>query len=322
MDCNRVTELLPWYLNASLDDEERSGIAEHLEQCEGCRHELEETRQAVEMFATHIPVNSLTAYVAGEGELGLPRDLVEQHLGSCPDCAAEVDLLRESRAATEDAPEVTEVPVAPPAATWRWAALAASIVALVAAAGWYTTWRAFHSSEPPQIATPTPEPTPPVTDPRIEELEAQIRSLEEQALQLTERGQVLEGELQTARNRQHELQRRIVSPRANVAIVDLFPDDLVLRGGSPDESVELEQEVGSAVLILNSQLGGEEPINRYRVKASTGKVHFSGEDLARNPTGDFTLSLPLTELARGDYVIELLSVDDDHPRESFPLRIR
>jgi hypothetical protein len=59
-------ELLPWYVNDTLTDEERSGLEEHLKRCEQCRREVEYLK------ALRSQVKA-TSDLAPYGELGLKR---------------------------------------------------------------------------------------------------------------------------------------------------------------------------------------------------------------------------------------------------------
>lgn len=59
-------ELLPWYVNDTLTDEERSGLEEHLKGCERCRREVE----YLKVLRSQVKATSdVTSY----GELGLKR---------------------------------------------------------------------------------------------------------------------------------------------------------------------------------------------------------------------------------------------------------
>jgi anti-sigma factor RsiW len=59
-------ELLPWYVNDTLTDEERSGLEEHLKGCEQCRKEVEYLK------ALRSQVKA-TSDLSPYGELGLKR---------------------------------------------------------------------------------------------------------------------------------------------------------------------------------------------------------------------------------------------------------
>jgi len=143
MDCEQAIERLPWLLNRTLTPEERREVEAHLGDCEPCRTALADTRAAWEIFAQHIPTADLVAYAADTAEpTGIGRETLERHLASCPECAAELEMARSSRALAEnDAVSILSAPpAARPAGTglrlWRSSALAASLVGLVAIGGW------------------------------------------------------------------------------------------------------------------------------------------------------------------------------------------
>lgn len=89
MNCETAIELLPWYLNGTLDESERREVREHLAGCEACRQALEDTRLAWTIHDQHIPSEALVALAWGESPEGYDPDLLERHLRSCPECAAE-----------------------------------------------------------------------------------------------------------------------------------------------------------------------------------------------------------------------------------------
>jgi anti-sigma factor RsiW len=49
-----LRELLPWYANNTLPEEERAKVEAHLTQCERCQQELRELRQIKEMIALSV----------------------------------------------------------------------------------------------------------------------------------------------------------------------------------------------------------------------------------------------------------------------------
>lgn len=49
-----LRELLPWYANSTLKEEERVKIEAHLAQCELCQHELEEIRKIKELVVLSV----------------------------------------------------------------------------------------------------------------------------------------------------------------------------------------------------------------------------------------------------------------------------
>lgn len=167
MNCKNTSEVLPWLVNGSLADAERRAVEVHLRECESCRRELEETLAAGAIYAAHPEARALVAYAAGDA--GESAELLERHLAGCPECAAELTLIRESRKRIEgkggtDAEAAGDTDVggresargedgegaqvlAGPwrqAAPWRRLAMAAGLAGIVAAAGW--TWTGLDRS--------------------------------------------------------------------------------------------------------------------------------------------------------------------------------
>src|ERR1700704_4114704 len=102
MTCDQTIELLPWYLNGSLESGELADVRQHLETCESCRAALAETGQAWSLFAQHIPAPDMVALAWGERPSGIDPAAAEEHLASCAECAAELELARMSRRLEEE----------------------------------------------------------------------------------------------------------------------------------------------------------------------------------------------------------------------------
>jgi anti-sigma factor RsiW len=170
MTCEQAIEILPWYLNGTLEAKEKEEVRHHLATCETCRRALAETREAWRTFDQHLPSEALVALAWGEAPAGIDPALAERHLAACPQCAAELELARTSRHLEEDN-RIALFPAKPAAApsreirrdgedgetrTWRHAALAASLAAMVSFGGWiYTAVQGDPSGEPAQVAQAT-----------------------------------------------------------------------------------------------------------------------------------------------------------------------
>jgi len=143
MDCDQAIERLPWLLNGSLAPAERRELEAHLAECERCRAALADTRTAGEIFAQHIPSADLVAFAADE-PTAISSATLERHLESCPQCAAELEMARASRALVENE-DVATMPMRAPHGDrgrlrlWQGSALAASLVGLVAIGGWLSS---------------------------------------------------------------------------------------------------------------------------------------------------------------------------------------
>lgn len=146
MDHTAVIERLPWLVNGTLDIDEEQRVREHLEACESCRTELQATREGFDVFDAHLPTEVLLSHAWGE-DTGWPRETVERHLASCPRCAEELEMVEEGRERLNapspfDPPR--DLPFPPPRAltgnTWRYAALAATVLLVLGLGGWWNTW--------------------------------------------------------------------------------------------------------------------------------------------------------------------------------------
>jgi len=153
MNCQEAIERLPWWLNGSLESVERREIEEHLAGCAPCREALAETRLAWEIYAQHVPSEALVAYAFDERPEGIDPALVERHLAECPQCAAELEMVRSSRLLGEH-DEIAVMPQrgAPgrrsrPERGWQAATLAAGLTGLIAIGGWVANVRQVRDLE-------------------------------------------------------------------------------------------------------------------------------------------------------------------------------
>lgn len=154
MDCEQAIERLPWLLNATLPPEERRAVEAHVAECERCAQAFADTRAAWKVFAQHLPTADLVAYAADE-PTGVARETLERHLAGCPQCAAELEMARASRALAEHGEvAVLSRPAAATAGStrpgpriWRSSALAASLIGLVAIGGWIHSTGEIHALE-------------------------------------------------------------------------------------------------------------------------------------------------------------------------------
>jgi predicted anti-sigma-YlaC factor YlaD len=152
MNCQEAIERLPWWLNGSLEPEERREVEAHLSGCASCREALAETRLASEVFAQHIPAAALVAYAADETPTGIDPGLFDLHLADCAQCAAELEMARASRLLSEHDDVPLLLPSQPrqprqssparqtrPERGWRTAAMAAGLTAVIALGGLWTS---------------------------------------------------------------------------------------------------------------------------------------------------------------------------------------
>jgi hypothetical protein len=324
MNCERADELLPWYLNGTLDEEERRDVREHLADCEGCRRALEDTRLAGTIFDQHIPAAGLVALAWGEEPDG--SGVLERHLQSCPECAADLELARMSRRLEEDG-RIALFPGAasPPASliarrpsVWRAAALAAGLAGVAAAGGWI--WSAGQARDlerrladvhpVPVAAAPAPAPAAPPDDSaareRLAEMSAQVDSLRRQTDEMRE--QLV------------QIAQAGPAPQVNVWVDDLRATGDVVRGG-PAEVKELPAGA-AAVAMLQPTHDETHKDHRIEVVDAAGKVVWSAEGLRRSSADDFPVLLPALE--PGAYTIRLFSEEAGKrvALESYAIRVR
>ena len=159
LSCQRVVELLPLLLSGSLEERERRSVRDHLAACERCRGELEETAEAWQLFAQHIPSLALAEYGLGLPASDLDAERIERHLALCPSCRRELEWVRSSEVADFETARKAKTAAAPrrrAAGTearlvrWRRLAVAAGLAAMVASGGliWSLVGRGFVAPDP------------------------------------------------------------------------------------------------------------------------------------------------------------------------------
>jgi uncharacterized protein YoxC len=326
MNCEKATELLPWYLNGTLDESERREVREHLAGCEACRKALEDTRLAWTIYDQHIPSEALVALAWGESPEGYDDpDLLERHLRSCPECAAELELVRTSRRLEEDddvalfarpAPRLSPGVAAPVRAPWRSAALAAGLAGLVAASGWIWTAGQARDLER-RLAEVRPVPTAVAPAPAVPPEDTAAR----------ERLAEMSAEVETLRRQTDEMRDQLTKiadagtgPQVNVWVDDLRPTGDVVRGGSGAVK-ELPAGV-PAVAMLQPTHEENHKNHRVEVVDAAGKVVWKAEELHRSVQDDFAVLLPA--LKPGSYTIRLSAMEGPKrvELESYGFRVR
>jgi Putative zinc-finger len=125
--------LLGEYAEGALDRAAVDRLEAHLADCDECREWLAAYRQLrAELACEPCPAADLLAeYAVGAVPLAeVKRSRVERHLEACPDCRADLELVRAAVGAARPAHEQPRVP-----ARHRRLAVAASVILVVAAAG-------------------------------------------------------------------------------------------------------------------------------------------------------------------------------------------
>lgn len=335
MNCETAIELLPWYLNGTLDENERREVREHLAGCPSCRQALEDTRLAWTVYDQHVPSEALVALAWGEAPEGYDPDIagiLERHLRSCPECAAELELVRTSRRLEEDdrialfpgAGSRTAQGVTPARAprVWRAAALAAGLAGMVAASGWI--WSAGQARDlerrlaesRPAPVTAAPAPVAPAVPQdnsadreRLAEMSAEVEGLRRQTEGMRD---------QLTRIAQSGADAQ--APQVNVWVDDMRASGDVVRGG-PGEAKELPAG-SAAVAMLQPTHDETHEDHRIEVVDASGKVAWSAEGLRRSAADDFAVLLPA--LKPGAYTIRISALEGGKrvELESYSVRVK
>lgn len=286
MDCKHAAEILPWYLNGTLEALELAELEEHLAGCAACRAELAETESARLLFGGHPTAEMLVQYAFEAPEA--PRDLIEAHLAGCEACAEELIMVRQSRGemarTAAPRPAAKVVPLTrsvTPSPFWRAAAVAASVIGLLGVGGGLWGWRALDQQETAFARRES------AAEERIAELENEIQGLE--------------------------------LVRLNVPIIDLWPEGDTLRSAD-NGPIRLASDAGSsAIVILNSRLDPGLTLDRLELRDGEGNLVESSADGEVGPTGSITLELSVERLQPGSLRILLFAGGAAEPVESYTL---
>jgi RNA polymerase sigma factor (sigma-70 family) len=285
MDCEAATERLPWLYAGSLEPAEAAEVRRHLEGCERCRAELQQTRQAAAVFDAHLPSAVLVDVAWDRPVTAFADDLVQAHLDGCASCREELALLQESRRLE---PQAEAAPVVRPV-RWHKIALPATLAAgLAAGALW---------------GRGTAPRTPVATDgPRVSALETEVQRL-----------RATVGDLEAR-------VRAAAGPRLNLPIFEILPGSAVVRGtAEPGTVVEIPADAQEIALLLaaDGPAGGPAALV---VRHADGREVWQGEGLRYAPPGGYVVTLPAALLPDGSYV---LTVQPQRVRAStYAVRVR
>jgi predicted anti-sigma-YlaC factor YlaD len=355
MNCDRVQELLPWLLNGTLEAGERREALDHLRGCPGCRAALADTRVAWEIFDWHPQPAELIAYAgAGAGAAasgdaaaaGFDLGAVEEHVAGCPRCAAELELVRTSRMLADPAederiailparPQARRGELAAQAATrddaaarraWRRSALAASVVGLLAASGWFASARqsrdlerrlaaagATAAATAPTAATASTAPTP-STASRSAASPAAAPTSRDAAADLRRRTAEAEAKLAALAGQNQQLQRQVAGLGRTAA--DL--DRRAAAAGAAAASASADRQPAAAAPRIESDawVGDLSPAGQ----AERGAGEPAPEVIPLSSgTATVLLHARLAE-SSGDYEIEIRDAQDR--RVGRPIRVQ
>ena len=93
--CAELAELLPAYLNGTMEAATASRFKLHLSVCPSCRQEEHETRTVWALCEGHLPVELLLDYAFASPMSSKCRAMIESHLVTCDLCSNELDMVRQ-----------------------------------------------------------------------------------------------------------------------------------------------------------------------------------------------------------------------------------
>jgi len=348
MTCDQAIELLPWYLNGTLEPGELAEVRRHLTTCESCRAALAETVQAGTVFAQHIPAPDMVALAWGERPSGIDPAAADEHLTSCAECAAELELVRMSRRLEEEG-NVAVFPAARPQTArsqavpsqayrgWRAAAIAASLVGLVAAGGWFQTARQPRQqpqqavvrpvAPPPGSVAPVPQPQAPAgTGSKAAGSNAagELAMLRQKVKELTD---VADGLQNQVRKGQEQVAHLTAEPALSPYI---SPTDVV-RGkeniGEMADVAVVPARASIALLPLRATHAETGAHAHHEVEIlSAGGSPLKTKPVQRDPNGSYLLALLRGELKPGDYTLQVYGTADGkrdpEPEGTYKIRVQ
>ncbi len=324
MDCDRVTELLPWLLNGAMDDPEQRQVKDHIVTCPRCRQELADIVLAWNIYQSHVPADVLVDYAFQRPVSDPQPEAIERHLATCNECAEQFGMARESyRWSESEEPE--SVPGPEPAATqkvkwwemWRWqyAALAASLAAMIAGGGWLWTWQRARTWQAGSVEEQQ------VARERLAGLEAENQRLRQVETQLRQQGDEVNRQIAQLQKQNEELS----APQLNVLALDVYPIASSERlGKADDKTVRIPADAKIVTLFLNSQSRAGYRSYRLEIVDESGRQVWSNGGLARQAgTNSYTINLRADSLAPGRYTINVYAETGERraPVDSYRIRI-
>ncbi|MGE0128717.1 MAG: zf-HC2 domain-containing protein [Blastocatellales bacterium] len=331
MNCQHVTEILPWLLNGSLEAAEREAARAHLAQCGQCRQELQETAFAFAAHQQHAPEEALVDYAFNRPSPDFDRDLIERHLAECEQCAAELEMLEESHRLmneegkaednvvafkprprpTDGAAEATPAPT--PARFWAYGAIAASVIGVVSLIGWWWNWRQAGNLNEQQVAM----------NRRLAGLEAENQQLRQTGPQAANQLEQANREIANLKTQVEELS----APQINIPVLEVLPQELTERGdGARVNQLQIPRGARTITLILNSQSGSESKSYSLEILDARRNVVWrqqGQQNLTRHSTGDYTINISTELLPPGNYTFNVYGQADGKrvKIESYRIRI-
>jgi hypothetical protein len=331
MDCNRISELLPWLVNGSLPEPETSLVKEHLARCAKCKQSLNDVKFMLAATQTHVPIEILIDYASERALKNYDPILFEKHLAVCDECNEQLKLASESFDSIETAKVISfaeakekrkaavVVPVSATSLFWKYAAIAACLLFMFTLGYLIYSLQAMRNLQSEQIAqTERINTLENETKRKGEEYgknqnesQKEIKSLKnkvaEKEKELAEKERELERKSQTAS--QPTTQSNTQQAQANVVAMDVFPSS-VLRSDSANRNVlAIPRNAQSVTMILNSQ--SSSGASRYAIELvdSSGRVVWRNNNMRRYSSNDFTINIAAQMIRTGNYIINIFSLD-------------
>ena len=292
VDCHDVGELVPWYLNGTLDPSQAQLVREHLASCAACRKEADEARATLAVLSAHLSSADLVEMAWGRPPAEAGADLAGRHLSQCAACSADLDLLRASRR-LEQARESARSPFERVA---HGRALALAATALVAFGGG-ALWQS-------------------------ERWQQRLALFEDGQRRSEERANGLAAELERQRQAAAELEgraARAASPHANLPVLEVFGEGQVQRSaGARGNELRLTRDARWVALLLSPERTRRGAAS-VELRASDGRLVWQGHDLRPGPLGAYALGLPAELLSEGTFTLVLRWPQGRS--ETYPLRV-
>jgi hypothetical protein len=292
VQCPDVVERLPELLNGSLPPDVREEVQSHISACLSCLSEWNETRLGAAVLGGHLPTDAIVA-LAWDRPLGsLDMDLAQQHVSTCPECAIDLALARESRLREE------QTTLRPRRGSRRFVPAALAAGAAVLAFGTGISWEAARSRR-------------------------NLAGAEAERRETAERLSITESALERARDAESQLRAdldRVRSPQLNLPILELLPGSSRARQAGTAESVlTIRSDDVFVALVLSVSL--DRPLTA-ELRNDKGVTVWKGAGLRPSPLGGYTIGIPAALLPEGRFSLALVAIDGHSPVATLPFAVR
>ena len=315
MICDEVVQRLPWFLNGTLAPEEQGEIRGHLAECTACRTALAETRLGYRIFSAHVPSEALVDYAWDRTPEGIDSGLIERHLDDCPECAAELELIRTSRRLAEEPDVALLRPKARPATAtvpprfyraWQATALAAALGGVFAFTAWTNS-----EQQRRQLGLEVASARQDVSEAQkgLANLTDQVGRLREQAASAAPLAATTAAPA-TAPAVPAEAAAGYGTGSVNILILAAE----VTRGGEDEGIPSLSVKSQSAPLIISYDTQGQ-PAAAYRVEIRRGRTSvFSDAARYDENNGGVLFQVNPAKLGKGEYTLVLSAAENGKTR--------